>query len=123
MSANDQLQSLNERIAERIGGELVSLIPEGEWQKLVDVEVAKFKREVAPAIIQDLLKETFKNKAVQDIDELCQTGKWNQLTNEYTFPKLREFIGASGGEIFAAVMSPTMANVLSDLRNRLQNGY
>lgn len=118
---SDQLQTLNQRIAERIGKELIDLIPPDQWQALVDAEVAKFRQETAPKIVAELLREAFKNQAIASVNHLTLTNEWDELTQTYINTKLKDFIGSSGGEIFAAVLSPAMTMVLSDLRNRLTN--
>lgn len=119
----NELQTLNERIAERVGENLVDLIPAEQWQEIVDRECQAFYSQTAPKIIQEMLRERFRACANAQLDELCHTDEWNHITQQYTSSKLREFIGESGGEIFAAVLSPAMSQVMSDLRNRLQSGY
>ena len=117
-----ELKTLNERIADRIGKELVDFIPKEQWQCMVDSEVQKFKRETGPKIIRDLLQEEYKKYLKSEIELLTATTEWNELTQQYTSSKLTELIAASGGEIFAAVLQPAMSQVMQDLRGRL-NGY
>lgn len=116
-----ELQTLNQRIAERIGKELVELIPADQWQQMVDNEVSKFKRDVAPKIIQDLMREVYVNKAKVTIDKLTTSTEWDQITQEQINLELEQFIGKSAGTIFAGMLSPSMQMVLQDLRGRL--GY
>lgn len=118
---NKELQSLNERIAERIGRDLVELIPADQWQAMVDNEVLKFKRDTAPKIIQKLLEEDFILKAKVRIDELTQGNTYDEMSNDYINEKLTEFIGKSSGVMFAYMLTPTMQTLLQDLRSRL--GY
>ena len=120
---SQELQTLNQRIAERIGKDLVELIPEDQWQALVDKEVEKFQRETAPEIIKELLTEKFKEHAVDRVSELSNTVEWSDITSTYTNEKLRQFIAQSGGEIFAGVLTPAMQMVISDLNQRLNSGY
>ena len=116
---NKELQTLNERIAERIGKELVELIPADQWQTMVDNEVAKFKRETAPQIIRNLLNEAYMDKAKGTIDKLTSTTEWNNQTQTQINADLEKFIGESAGVIFAGMLSPSMQMVLQDLRGRL----
>jgi hypothetical protein len=116
-----ELQTLNERIAERIGKDLVELIPQDQWQALVDTEVAKFKRETAPNIIRELMQEAYMNKAKATIDKLTTSTGWDSVTQEQINEELEQFIGKSAGAIFAGMLSPSMQMVLQDLRGRL--GY
>lgn len=116
-----ELQSLNERIAERIGKDLVELIPADQWQQMVDSEVAKFRRDTAPRIIQELMKEAYMNKAKATIDKLTLSTDWDATTQEQINGELEQFIGKSAGVIFAGMLSPSIQLVLQDLRGRL--GY
>ena len=52
-----ELQSLNERIAERVGENLVDLIPEDQWQKIIDTEMQKFMSVTLPKMIDEMLRE------------------------------------------------------------------
>ena len=117
-----ELQTLNQRIAERIGKDLVDLIPADDWQRLVDTEIRKFQQDTAPKIIQELMREAYLNKAKVTIDKLTQTSEWNAVTQQQINTELEQFLGAAGGVVFAGVMSPAMAIVLQNLRNQVQ-GY
>ncbi len=116
-----ELQTLNEKIAERIGKDLVDLIPKDQWQSIVDREILKFKRDVAPGIIQDLLKESYINKAKSTIDRLTMQEGWDSERQSQINSELEKFIGDSAGIIFAGMLSPSIQIVLQDLRGRL--GY
>ena len=117
----NELQTLNAKIAEKIGAELIDLIPSDQWQALVDAEVIKFKRETAPRIIKELLSEEYKTKAKQTITEFCNTNEWNEVTQTYTNAALSKFLADSGGVIFAGVLNPSMQIVIQNLQNQL--GY
>ena len=119
---SNELQTLNQRIAERIGKDLVDLIPTDDWQRLVDTEVRKFRQAVAPQIIQELMREEYIKKAAATIDKLTSTTEWNAVTQEQVNTELEQFLGAAGGVIFAGVMSPAMSMVLNNLKNQV-NGY
>lgn len=114
-----ELQTLNERIAERIGKELVDLIPKEQWQSMVDKEINTFKNVTAPKIMQDLIKERFLETAKLRVDELCVSDGWDNISNEVINTELEKFIGKSAGTIFAVMLAPSMQMVLQDLRSRL----
>jgi len=116
------LQTLNERIAERIGKDLVDLIPEDQWKIMVDAEITKFKRDVLPKMIQELLSEIYLDKAKVTVDKLTEQTGWNHETQMDINENLTEFIGVSSGVIVAQMLSPAMQMVLSDLRSRLGYG-
>ncbi len=109
-----ELQTLNERIAERIGKDLVELIPADQWQRMVDHEIEKFSRDTAPKIIQELMRESYMNKAKATIDKLTQSTDWDQATQTQINAELEQFIGKSAGTIFAGMLSPSIQMVLQD---------
>lgn len=117
----NEMQSLNERIAERIGKDLVELIPADQWQQMVDTEVAKFMCDTGPKIIQELLKDAYMDKAKATLDKLTMQTRWNNSTQTQINEDLEKFIGDSAGTIFAGMLTPSMQMVLQDLRSRL--GY
>jgi len=116
-----QIQSLNQKIAERIGKDLVDLIPTDQWQKIVDHEVLKFKKETAPSIINELLREAYMVKAKETVDKLRLSTEWDEVAQEQINSELERFIGRASGTILAGMLSPAMQMVLQDLRGRL--GY
>ena len=116
-----EVQTLNERIAERIGKDLVELIPEDQWQKMVDGEVAKFYQVNAPKIINELLTEAYMNKVKAVIDNLTNSTEWDQETQEQVHVVLEKFIGKSAGSLMGAMLAPSMSMALQDFRQRL--GY
>jgi len=118
---SSELQTLNERIAERVGSELVDLMPEGEWHKIVDAQLHKFKNEVAPKIVMELITEEYKNVAKSFIDDITSSRQWKEESQAYVSEELQKFIGASSGVIISGMLSPVMTEVLTDLRHRL--GY
>lgn len=117
----NELQTINERIAERVGEQLVDLIPEDQWKTMVDREINKFKLETAPKLIRELIKEKYTDSLKKAVDELLLQDEWNDLTQNFTNESLKKLLSASGGEIFAGVMQPAMQQVMRDLRNNL--GY
>lgn len=117
-----ELQALNERIAEKVGAELVDLIPADQWQAIVDAQIREFREKTAPKIISELFEQKFRDFAKARVDELSLTGDWDHITSQYTNDKLIEFLGKSGGAIFAHVLEPAMRDVLYRLRHELGYG-
>ena len=116
---NTELQSLNERIAEKVGKELVDLIPQEQWQKLVDSQIDKFMTDMAPQIIQEELKKLLTTAVSSKLGEAQFQGKWNQYSSQVTSEAIHTMIKEAAPEVFAAMLAPTMTGFLQDLRNRL----
>lgn len=117
-----ELQSLNDRIAERIGQDLVDLIPKEQWKLMVDSEIEVFKRDKFPVIVQELMKEAYLGRIKSEINKITLSTEWDSITQENIYTELEKFIGKSSGIIIAGMLSPAMQQILSDLRSRL-GGY
>jgi len=115
----NELQTLNERISEKVGKELVDLIPKEQWQAIVDNEVLKFKRETVPSIIKEMLTDTYKEKTREYMDKLTTTDGWQQLSNNHLSSELKKLIAESSAEIFAGMLSYPMQQVMMNLRSQL----
>lgn len=120
MSEKD-LQTLEQRIADKVGKELIDLIPEHEWQKLVSNQIDYFKTTKAPKILQELFEQEFKKYTTNLLSRLLGTQTWDNLLQEYTYPEIEKYLIASGQTLFTSMMSPVLAMALQDFRNRI--GY
>ena len=116
-----ELQTINQKIAEKVGKELIDLIPEDEWKRIIDHEIAVFKQNTLPNIIQEMLKESYLSKVKVTVDKLTQSTKWDVETQQQINNELEKFIAASASQIFAGMLSPSIQMILQDLRSRL--GY
>jgi len=114
-----ELQTLNERIAERIGKDLVDLIPDDQWQQMVNREIVLFKNQKAPAIIQKVLSDAYMDVAKREVNKLIVTEEWDADTEQYVHAEITKFIAKSSGVIVAGMLSPSMSVILQDLKNRL----
>lgn len=118
MSEN-QMQTLNARIAEKVGKELVDLIDPDDWSKIIDEQVRIFKTDKLPGIVQDQLSKMFR----EDINNLISS-KYKQeyangisrTTNEF----VKETLKMAAPEILEAMLSPVMSGMLQDIQNRLR---
>lgn len=120
MSESTGMSTISERIAERVGEELVSLLPQDVWQSLIAQEVEKFKTVTAPKLIEEELTKKYRELVVQEVDTIC-TPEWSDEVQAFVHANLIKLIEESGGAMLAGILSPSMQMVLSDLRNRL--GY
>jgi hypothetical protein len=118
---SNELQTLNEKIAERIGKDLVDLIPKDQWQSMVDNEISKFRRDTAPGLIRDLIKDDFLARARIELDKLTSASEWNDEAKAYINEELIKYISSSSGSIFAGMLAPSTQMVLENLRHNL--GY
>lgn len=116
-----ELQTLNERIAERVGKELIDLMPEGEWQKLVDQQLSHFKTTKAPQIINEMIAERMREQVRLELDKYAISDEWNQVINTGVNKAMVELIADNGAQILAGMLSPVMQQVAQDFRNRM--GY
>ena len=117
----NEMQTLNERIAERVGKELVDLMPEGDWQKLVDAQLQSFKQGKAPKLIDEMLAERLKVSVSAELDKYCRSDEWNNLVNLGTSKAVTELISQNGAQILAGILSPVMTQAVQDFKQRM--GY
>lgn len=116
---NKEIQTINQRIAEKIGHELINLIPPETLQNMVDQEIAKFKKEELPKIIKQLISEEYVNKVKIRIDQFTQSGEWNSMTNEMVNQQLVEFLGDNMSAIFSALIYRASSQALDNMRSKL----
>ncbi len=116
-----EIQSLNQKIAERVGEQLVDLIPPDQWQAIVDREVTKFQQDTAPQIIREMLSKQFRDDFALRLEGITRSAEWNVATSEYENEVLTKFIAANAGEIFSGMLSAPMQQALLNLRQQLGN--
>ena len=117
-----ELQTLDERIAEKVGKDLVDLIPKDQWQALVSSQINKFMQETAPEVIQKILNEKMMEDVRAILDGHALETEWNAMTGETTILIIKEMIMKTTPEIMSAMLAPAMSGLLNDLRNRLGSG-
>lgn len=117
------MTTLNERIAERVGQELVDLIPQEEWQTLIAAQVTHFTNVEAPKIVQKMLEEKFKESVSKHLDVYCSGGEWDNLTKQTTNAALIELMKSNAADLLAGILSPTMQNIVHEFRNSVQYNY
>ena len=115
------LQTLNERIAERVGKELIDLMPADEWKQIINKTVTQYKTEVIPKIILEILTENLKIDIARKLHGAYYTDQWNATVNKMTNEAVKDMLIKSVPEIFAAMLEPVTSGLMQDLRNRMQN--
>ena len=115
-----ELKTLNERIAERVGEQLVDLIPEDQWQAIIDDEIKKFTTSTLPSMIRQMLEKEYMDRLRALVQQFALIS-WDEYGNQAASEELEKFIGAASGQLIAAMLSPAMSMVMQDLRGRL--GY
>lgn len=115
---SNEIQILKDVIAERVGKELVNLIPKDQWEALIQQQINQFMSATAPAII----KEELTRKLKEDIAKHIPQEQWDISCQEYVNPLVQEIITKAAPEIMGAMLHPVMSGVISQLRSMLQNG-
>lgn len=115
-----ELQTLNERIADRVGKDLVDLIPPEQWQVLVDSQIRKFMTETAPMVIEEELTRRARKAISGRLNEIERSTEWDSSMNTYTNIAVNEMLKQSAPVVFAAMLEPAMSGFLSDLRRRFE---
>lgn len=116
----NQLQTINQKIAEKIGHELLDLIPAEEFQNMVDHEIHKFKEEDMPKIIREMITVQYKEHIKGKIIEFTCSGEYNAMTGEMVNQQLSEFLGKNMSTIFQNLFYNASNDALSRLNSSLQ---
>lgn len=115
--------SLEERIAERVGKELVSLIPEEQWKELINSQIDHFMRTKAPAIVQEQVRAAFLIR-VKEILELPEfSDQWDSdLQQQVVGPAVKELFVKAAPEVFMGMLQPILQNVLYNFKAQVNSG-
>ena len=118
-----ELQTLNERIAERVGKDLLDLMPAEEWKKLIDAQIHNYKTKIIPDMIQQILKENLKDDIKHKLSSTYYMENWHNTVNAMTSLAVKDMLKQAAPELFAAMLAPTMSGLLVDLRHKLGQNY
>lgn len=118
----NELLTLQERIAEKVGDTLLDLIPEEQWNKLVADQIHHFMTQKAPGVIQDALVQHMKDTLQKALQQPEYQGTWGQYGEQLAGEAVRDILEKSAPVIFAAMLAPVADGVIQDLRNRLTQG-
>lgn len=116
-----ELQTLNERIAEKVGENLVDLIPADQWEKLVSDQIDFFMTNKAPGIIQLILKDKLQEIVASVLKSPEFTSTWDNYGNQLASEGARNIIEQSAPAIFASMFAPVADGLIRDLVQRLNN--
>lgn len=116
-----ELQTLNERIAEKVGENLVDLIPADQWEKLVSDQIDFFMTNKAPGIIQKLLTEELYKTVAGVLSSSEYITTWGNYGEELAADGVKAIIEKSAPTIFAAMFAPVADGLIRDLVQRLNN--
>ncbi len=111
-----EIQSLKDLIAEKVGKELVSLIPPDQWDRLIQQQIQEFQTKQLPIIVQEILSKKLKEELAAHIGK---NQLWDSYTGKYCNELVKEALEKSAPLIFSAMLTPVMSGFLEDLRNRL----
>lgn len=115
--------TLEQKIAERVGKELIELIPPEQWQELVKGQINRFMTVEAPKVAQKLLEDKFK----EDMHAYLAQNIWGT-------PVYSDLLYRTGNELvlkvteqaapmlFAAMLEPAITGLMRDLQHRIR-GY
>ena len=111
--------SLEERVAEKVGSELVDLIPKEQWNELIASQVEHFTKNIAPKIIEAELEKRFTEAIRFELSSPEYAETWNQVSQTYTSEAVKKIVIESAPEIFAAMLEPVTSGFIQNLRNQM----
>lgn len=136
---NNQLEkfdpsSLMQGVRDRIKATFVSLIPDENWEKMIELEVDRFFKKSDKSygnrysasdfdvIVRQCLEEKSKEEIIKYLDENWVGKVWNSNANSYNASeKLEKIFIEKSGEIVAATFGSMINGAISTIVNRNRN--
>ena len=109
---------LMDGVRDRIKSTFVSLIPDAQWEQLVQSQIDKFFTVDLEQICKEMLKEVCKEK-IKETLKIYDTGIWDcdKQSNKAT-ELLKNMLIANAPQIFASMFEGLAMNVIQNMRNR-----
>lgn len=115
--------SLEERIAERVGKELVSLIPEEQWKELINSQIDHFMHTKAPAIVQEQVRAAFLIRVKEILESPEFSDQWDfDLQQQVVGPAVKELFVKAAPEVFMGMIQPILQNALYNFKSQVNSG-
>lgn len=115
----NELATLEERISEKIGQSLIEVIPQEQWDQLMNKQIHKFMNEDAPKIIQRQLEKLLMQNVEHRLSLMSMSTDWNEVTQQNTNKMVESFIKNGAAEFFAAMMAPAVSAGIQNLRSEV----
>lgn len=117
------IQTLEARIAERVGKDLVDLMPPEQWTTLVAAATRKFRNETAPRIIEAELTRKLKEEMAAYMGQPEFTAQWSTLGHQAASEAVTELFKSSAPDILASMLGPTLQHFAESFRQSLHNQH
>jgi hypothetical protein len=115
----NEIQTLKERIAEKVGKELFELMPEEQWNSMVESQINHFMTELAPKIIRSELELKLKEDIKGKILALSLNDEWNTIAGKGFNNELSQILVSSAPQIIANIMHNSAQDVLSNMHQSI----
>lgn len=117
-----EVKSLNDKVKEKIKAAFVDLIPEDQWNSLVDATSKEFMNVELPKIVREELDKKLREEVVGLLQGKDWLEKWNG--SEYVASDmLGKIIRDSAPQMVEALFSKIVADAVNIVRNNLARGY
>lgn len=111
-------QNVKERMKLLIG----ELIPDEQWDKLIQDNVREFKTVDLPKLVKAELTEHYKRLISEEFQKPEWREQWGTNGQRLASDAVREILKASAGDILAAMMGFAAQQVVQDIQYKVQ-GY
>ena len=99
---NKTIMTLEEKVSEKVGAELIDLIGEDKWKELIKSCVDNFTTNKAPKIIEEMLVSNLKERVILTIQNELQ-------------PKYDSMVGGLANDFLVDVMKKSGPQMLSNM--------
>ncbi len=113
----NEMQGLKDRIAERVGKDLLELIPKEQWDALVSQQIDHFLTNDAPGVIKNMLTEQLKETVKETLRCPNYQARWGEFGEKITSDGLNLVLRKAAPELVVALFEPMAQRIIDGIRN------
>jgi predicted transcriptional regulator len=113
----NELRTLEEKIAEKVGSELVDLIGEEKWQEIIKATVDNFMTNKAPKLVEDMLVKQLQENVIA-ATKFGVEPKYDGLVGQLASDFMVEVMKKAGPEVLANMFQYQIQTAIQNLNTR-----
>lgn len=122
MSNISTLQTLQERVTERIRASFVDLIPQEMWDQMVKTQIDAYMQTELPKLVKAELEAHLRAIVKAELQKPEWAEQWNGGAKSVAGDMVRAIVKENADQIVSAFFGSMVQTVVQDVRYGLQNG-